>query len=57
VLGFLEQNLMSDDQLIAEVAKLWMDNGGDAEGLAWCYEKLRDAIIAETEKRQTHAGE
>jgi hypothetical protein len=48
---------MSDDQLIAEVAKLWVDNGGDAEGLTWCYDKLRDAIISETEKRQTHAGE
>lgn len=30
---------MTDNQLIAEVARVWVDGGGDAEGLR-CAEKL-----------------
>lgn len=42
---------MSDDKLVAEVARLWVDGGGDVEGLAWCYQKLKKAITTESERR------
>lgn len=42
---------MTDDQLIAEVAKVWVDGGGDAEGLDWCHQKLKKAVNAEIENR------
>ena len=35
---------MTDDELIDAVAELWVSNGGDAEGLDWCYLKIKDAI-------------
>ena len=40
---------MTDDQLIAEVARVWVDGGGDAEGLDWCHQKLKEAVNAEIE--------
>jgi hypothetical protein len=42
---------MTDDQLIAEVARVWVDGGGDAEGLDWCRQKLKEAVNAEIENR------
>lgn len=42
---------MTDDQRIAEVARVWVDGGGDAEGLDWCYQKLKEAVNAEIENR------
>lgn len=42
---------MTDDQLIAEVARVWVDGGGDAEGLDWCHQKLKEAVNAEIENR------
>lgn len=35
---------MNDDQLIDAIAEIWVSNGGDADGLVWCYHKLHDAI-------------
>lgn len=43
---------MTDDQLIAEVARVWVDGGGDAEGLDWCRQKLKEAVNAEIENRK-----
>lgn len=42
---------MTDDQLIAEVARVWVDGGGDAEGLDWCHQKLKEAVNTEIENR------
>lgn len=42
---------MTDNQLIAEVARVWVDGGGDAEGLDWCHQKLKEAVNAEIENR------
>lgn len=42
---------MTDNQLIAEVARVWVDGGGDAEGLDWCHRKLKEAVNAEIENR------
>ena len=38
---------MSDDKLCELVAELWVDYGGDAEGFAWCYSLLVQAIELE----------
>lgn len=38
---------MSDEELIRDVACMWVDAGGDAEGLAWSFEKLKAAISDE----------
>ena len=43
---------MSDDELIAEAARVWVDGGGDAAGLDWCHQKLKDAINAEINNRK-----
>ncbi len=43
---------MSDEQLISEVAKLWVDSGGDAEGIAWCWMRIRDAVSKEIDDRK-----
>lgn len=43
--------MMSDDKLIAHIARMWVDGGGDAEGVEWCWRKLRDAVAAEQAQR------
>lgn len=42
---------MTDEQLIAEVARVWVDGGGDADGLDWCHQKLKEAVNFEIENR------
>ena len=39
---------MSDKELIEAVADLWVSHGGDAEGLDWCFCKLKDAVSERT---------
>lgn len=40
---------MSDDELIEAVARLWVENGGDSEGIAWTWTKIKDKV-AEIER-------
>jgi hypothetical protein len=43
----------SDKQLIDAVANLWVEMGGDAEGVTFCWHELRrrvEEIIKENEK-------
>lgn len=35
---------MSDDEVIRRVAILWIELGGDAEGVAWCWRKLQEEV-------------
>jgi len=35
---------MSDIQLCELIAQIWVDNGGDAEGLDYCYQLLKKSI-------------
>jgi hypothetical protein len=35
---------MSDDELIDVVAQAWIAGGGDAEGMAYCWEKIKERI-------------
>ena len=42
---------MDDEKLIAEVARVWVDGGGDEEGLDWCHRQLKEAVSAEIVNR------
>lgn len=42
---------MSDEKLITEVARVWVDGGGDVDGLDWCHRQLKEAVAAEIENR------
>lgn len=44
---------MGNDWLIAEIARVWVDGRGDADGIAWCASRLRDAVQAEIDQRET----
>jgi hypothetical protein len=35
---------MGEEQLIEAVARLWVENGGDAEGIDWCVSKIKSKI-------------
>lgn len=37
---------MNDEQLIDEVARIWVAGGGDVEGLEWCWRQIREAVAA-----------
>jgi hypothetical protein len=41
-----KERSMTDEQLIQAVAELWVENGGDAEGIVWNWSKIRDAVAA-----------
>lgn len=41
----------ADDELIAEIARAWVDGGGDAEGLSWGIARLHAAVEAEITER------
>ena len=36
---------MSDAEIVEITAQCWIDNGGDAEGLVFCWAKLRDRVV------------
>lgn len=38
--------------MIAKIAHLWIENGGDAEGFSWCWERIRQAVQDEINSRQ-----
>ena len=42
---------MSDQELIAAMARLWVDQGGDSEGIEWCWRQIRDAVAQEELRR------
>lgn len=48
---------MTDDELIAEVARVWVNGGGDADGLDWCHQKLKAAVNMEIWNRSTQERE
>jgi len=35
---------MADTELIDRIAKLWIELGGDAEGVEYCWRDLRDRV-------------
>ena len=48
---------MNDRKMCRAVAELWVDNGGDADGLMYCISDIRDAVqqvIDERSKENDH---
>lgn len=43
--------MLGDDWLIQEVARVWVDGRGDADGISWCADRLRQAVQAEIDRR------
>lgn len=43
---------MTDKELIERVARVWVDGGGDEEGVSWCYFLIQQAIREEIERRK-----
>lgn len=43
--------MLSDEDLIREIAYIWVDNGGDAEGIYWVVDRLANAIQEEIDSR------
>jgi len=35
---------MSDEEMLQRVAALWIELGGDADGVEWCWRQLRDEV-------------
>ena len=44
---------MTDKELIDLVARIWIENGGDALGFIYCYDKILTAI-QEKQKEDAH---
>ena len=40
---------MNDKELIKKVAELWVENGGDVDGIDYCLQSIKDAVRELTE--------
>lgn len=38
---------MSDENLIAEIARVWVAGGGDSDGIDWCHRRIKEAVAEE----------
>jgi len=36
--------MMNDENLIRAMAELWVENGGDSEGIFWSWSKIQKAV-------------
>ena len=46
----------TDRELIERIAELWIDAGGDAEGVAWLWTDIRDRVQEMTDERDRLNG-
>lgn len=37
---------MGDKEFLEKIAKYWIELGGDAAGVGWCRQELKDTIAA-----------
>lgn len=42
---------MNDKVLIEIIAQIWVNNGGDSDGIEWCKDKLKERIRQLIEER------
>jgi len=35
---------MKEKKLIELVALIWFENGGDSEGIGWCWQKIKEEV-------------
>ena len=45
---------MGDRELIDAVATLWVENGGDVDGLSYCIEKIKQVVKEKSEEKELH---
>ena len=41
----------SDQKLCKEIARIWVESGGDEEGIDWCFQAIKDAIKEEIKEK------
>ena len=46
-----------DECLIAEVAYLWVNGGGDSELLDWCWTRIKEAVEREIAERESEQND
>ena len=49
--------MISDSLFVKEIAALWVDLGGDADGLNYLFQRLKGAIEDEIESRNQESEE
>ena len=42
----------SDEKIIDATARFWIDQGGDEEGIVWCWQSLRKKVADIIEEQQ-----
>lgn len=50
------EGVMSDTDLIRDVARLWRARGGDAEGIEWCWRAIRDEVQRQQDEESDRDG-
>ena len=48
---------MTDEEMIDKIAEWWIEYGGDAEGVAWCWVRIRDAVQRKLDGLEKYGGE
>jgi len=46
----------SDYKCLRAAAEAWVENGGDSEGVAWCWSELKQ-VVEEIEEERSKANE
>lgn len=46
--NYTRGDMMNDEQLIEAMAELWVNNGGDADGIDWCWHRIKEAVERKT---------
>lgn len=44
-------NIMNDNELIEQIAQIWVDGGGDYDGFLYCFQKILKKIDEIREER------
>jgi len=47
---------MKDEKLIDLIARIWVANGGDADGIDWAWKKIRDRIAKLSEEERDESN-
>ena len=47
---------MGDENLISAMADIWVDAGGDEDGISYCLDRLKQAVREEIARRSALQG-
>lgn len=48
---------MNGEKLIDAVAELWVENGGDEDGILWCVNKIAMSVRAKLKEKEEEQNE